>query len=338
MLFRELYRGVETWNRTKKRNAIFGQKEVRDRATSEWLRIDVPDRRIVSDDLWSAAHARIGKARANYLAGTQGARWGRPVSGTAAKYLLTGFGRCGVCGSGLTVRSRAHDSAPRSFRYVCSAHHYRGSAICPNGQELRLEAADATVIDLVRQDVLRPTVVEPAIRMALDTLMADAASRDDRRSGLQRQLAGVDGRIRQLTAAIEEGGDMPTLLAALRAREQERTALEVEVRSLASEAPARPRDRRTLERRLREHLTDWRGLLTADIANGRQVLEQVLGDRLTFTPTKDERGHRCYRMTGTFALGRVCSAILRSHGMASPTGFAKSWRLPIVGFSDLRSA
>jgi site-specific DNA recombinase len=321
VLFRELYRGVETWNRTKKRNATFGQKEVRDRAASEWLRVDMPERRIVSDELWSAAHARIAKARANYLAGTLGTRWGRPVSGTAAKYLLTGFGRCGVCGSGLTVRSRAHGNAPRSFRYVCSAHHYRGSAICPNGQELRLEVADATVIELVRHDVLRPTVVEPAIRMALDTLMADAATRNERRSGLQRQLAAIEGRIRQLTAAIEEGGHLPALLAALRAREQERTALEAEVRSLASEAQAPPRDRRALERRLREQLTDWQGLMSADIANGRQVLEQVLGDRLTFTPTKDERGQRCYRMTGTFAFGRLCSEILRSHGMASPTGF-----------------
>jgi site-specific DNA recombinase len=124
VLFRDLYRGVEWWNRTKKRNA-FGQVQVRDRDRIEWLRVDVPEWRIVPEALWEAAHARLAKARKNYLAGTQGARWGRPVTGTAAKYLLTGLGRCGVCGGGLTVRSRAHGKAQRSYRYVCSTHHYR---------------------------------------------------------------------------------------------------------------------------------------------------------------------------------------------------------------------
>jgi hypothetical protein len=50
------------------------------------------------------------------------------------------------------------------------------------------------------------------------------------------------------------------------------------------------------------------------------VLEVLLADRLVFTPTAGD-GVRCYALRGTFALGRICSGILRSHGMASPTGF-----------------
>jgi site-specific DNA recombinase len=320
VLYRELYRGVEVWNRTKKRNPTFGQKEVRDRASSEWLRVEVPDRRIVSDALWEAAHARLAKARANYLAGTDGARWGRPVGGTVSKYLLTGLGGCGVCGGGLTVRSRAHGKR-RSFRYVCAAHHYRGAAVCPNGQELRLELADTRILELVRDELLRPTVVEPAIRMAVETLMADGPRVDERRRQLQHQLASIEARIGQLTTAIEEGGPLTALLTALEAREKERSALRAEIRSLASAAPARPKDRRGLDGALRAKLADLRGMLTADIANARQALEHLLVERLVFTPTKDAVGERCYRMTGKFALGRICSEILSSQGMASPTGF-----------------
>lgn len=143
-----------------------------------------------------------------------------------------------MCGGDLTVRSRAHGNAPRSFRYVCSTHHYRGAAICPNGLELRLDVAEAVVLDLVRDDLLRPTVVEPAIRLALDTLLADAPKVDTRRRDLERQLGALDGKIGQLTAAIEAGANLPALLAALEARERERVSLQAELRSLAAVAPA----------------------------------------------------------------------------------------------------
>jgi hypothetical protein len=89
--------------------------------------------------------------------------------------------------------------------------------------------------------------------------------------------------------------------------------------ALANVAPTRPRDRRAIERRLREKLTDWRVMLAADTANARLILDQLLVGRLVFTPAEDT-GKPCYRMTGTFALGRTCSELLRSHGMASPGG------------------
>jgi site-specific DNA recombinase len=152
VLFRTLYRGVATWNRTKKRNA-FGQVQQRPRDPRDWLQVEVPEWQIVSDELWHAAHVRLQRARENYLAGTRGRVWGRPVTGTVAKYLLTGIARCGDCGTGLTVRSRAHGSK-RSFRYVCATHHYRGRAICANGLELRQPVADDSVLDLVEADIL----------------------------------------------------------------------------------------------------------------------------------------------------------------------------------------
>jgi hypothetical protein len=52
-----------------------------------------------------------------------------------------------------------------------------------------------------------------------------------------------------------------------------------------------------------------------------------------FTPTKDDAGAGCYRMAGTFALGRICSEILRSQGMASATGTAASW-IAVDGVTD----
>jgi site-specific DNA recombinase len=115
---------------------VFGQRHLNPRDPSEWVRLDAPELRIVPEALWLAAHARLNAARRVYLAGTEGDLWGRPPSGTVSKYLLTGIGRCGVCGGGLTVRSGKRSAGQRWHRYVCATHHYRGVAMCANGLEL----------------------------------------------------------------------------------------------------------------------------------------------------------------------------------------------------------
>jgi hypothetical protein len=60
MLRNERYRGVFVWNRTKKeRNPETGRKTRRPRPETEWKRIDVPDWRIVPEDLWERVQERI---------------------------------------------------------------------------------------------------------------------------------------------------------------------------------------------------------------------------------------------------------------------------------------
>jgi hypothetical protein len=49
----ELYRGVRYWNRTQKvLNPADGTKTKRAKPQSEWVRQEVPDLRIVADELW----------------------------------------------------------------------------------------------------------------------------------------------------------------------------------------------------------------------------------------------------------------------------------------------
>ena len=91
VLHRSLYRGEVVWNETKKRDAE-GDTAITARHKSEWLRLDRPELRIVSDDMWNAAHARIDMARADYNRQTHRRRhYHRDQD---SKYLLTGFGRC----------------------------------------------------------------------------------------------------------------------------------------------------------------------------------------------------------------------------------------------------
>ena len=152
VLYRELYRGEIVWNRTKKRDT-WGVKCQQQRPESEWVRVPAPELRIVDEELWDAAHARLAATRQTYLR-TQGGRlWGRPPSGLASKYLLTGLARCGICGGGLEVRSRQHGRR-REFFYSCSSFYRRGPQTCPNRYEIPMRTADAVVTEALLEEVV----------------------------------------------------------------------------------------------------------------------------------------------------------------------------------------
>jgi site-specific DNA recombinase len=80
ILHRDLYRGLITWNRSRKRNP-WGQVQQKSRPQTDWFTVPAPHLRIVSDDRWQAVHERLTTARQHYLRGTKGQLWGRPSRG-----------------------------------------------------------------------------------------------------------------------------------------------------------------------------------------------------------------------------------------------------------------
>ena len=80
-LHRPLYRGEVIWNKTQKRNAE-GRTAPTARPEAEWLRLDRPELRIVSDEAWS----RAGAARRDSVAARDGE--GRSSRGAPARQRL----------------------------------------------------------------------------------------------------------------------------------------------------------------------------------------------------------------------------------------------------------
>ena len=103
------------------------------RPEAEWLRVLVPELRIIDEALWPAAHAKIAAHRTLYRSATKGLRGGRPHVYVESKYLLPGLATCAYCGGGLTVRTDNHGSKGarrRAFFYACTSHYNRGPAAC----------------------------------------------------------------------------------------------------------------------------------------------------------------------------------------------------------------
>ena len=320
VLYRELYRGEIVWNRTKKRDT-WGVKCQRPRPESEWLRVPAPALRIVDEALWDAAHARLAATRQTYLR-TQGGRlWGRPPSGLASRYLLTGIARCGICGGGLEVRSRSHGRR-RAFYYSCSSFYRRGPEVCPNRYEIPMRTADAAVIEALLTELLTPDRLATVMKRLLARATAARDTPDTTRADVERQLADVEAALVRLTAAVAAGGDVPALVEAIKVHESRRVTLERRLEALRR--PAMTFDAR-LERRLGTAVAEWRGVLGRQVAQARQIVTKLLADRLTFVPERQNgRGGFRFQATGTvekLIAGVVPGELSTLQTVASPTGF-----------------
>lgn len=326
-LYRDLYRGEIVWNRSRKRDT-WGVAKQRRRPESEWIRVPAPELRIVGDEQWNAAHARLDATRQTYLRSTGGRLWGRPASGLAAKYLLSGLARCGVCGGGLEVRSRA-SGRQRAYYYSCSSYYRRGASVCPNRYEIPMQRADRAVIDALLEDLLTPDRLASIAARAIALARADRNRPDEGRDGVARQLTAVEGALRRLTDAVAAGGDLPALLDALKAQEGQRRLLQRRLEAIDRPVPAFDR---TLEARLRAAVAEWREVLSREVGQARQVVTKLLTDRLTIAPeSRDGRDGFRFRATGSVAklIAGVVPGDSYLQGMASPPGIGQvSVRLP----------
>ncbi len=318
ILFRDLYRGVITWNRSRKRNP-WGQHQQRARPTADWLEIPAPQLRIVSEAQWAAAHQRLAVSRAQYERDTHGQR--RPHRDRDSKYLLPGFGRCALCRGGLHVRSRSHGRR-RAFFYACTSHYNRGPEACPHVEQWPMEALDNAVLAKIAGDVLRPALVEEIVIEA--RAMFEASQRTDDRARLRRELETVEREQRRLTEAIAAGADAPVLIERLRVTEARRREIAALIEAQQTRhAPAW----REIECRVRQSVTDWRSLLTGDVGEARQGFRQLLRAPILFTPYV-EHGRRGIRFEGRIGLDAIIGGDVVTK-MASPSGPERLYSRPI---------
>ena len=317
VLHRDVYRGVLTWNKSKKRDAE-GQQRQCARPRSEWLSVPAEPLRLVSDAVWQAVHDRLRRVRADAVdAPPQIA--GR---GIRRRYLLAGFGRCAQCGGSMQAVSRA-SSAGRIVRYVCGTYWNRGATVCGNGLMADMVAADQAVRGILEREVLRPGVVDRALALAVSALQQAPSDRARLDRG-RAQLAAVDAELANLATAVARGGAVPALLEALQQREADRRRLVADLAVLQRSTTGRSRPPGDRRARLAGFLRDWDQLVRANTIEARAVLDGVLADRIRFEPDRDRRR---YRLTVPIAFDRVVGAALPELGrglqesMASPTGF-----------------
>jgi len=311
MVFRDLYRGRIIYGQTRwiDRRGTKGRER---RPESEWLVIEAPQLRIVPEELWTAAHARLERTRQTYTM-PHGPLGGRPEAGIESRNLLSGFLVCGTCGGSMhAIKRTSRRGAPRTY-YVCNGWRVNGT--CGNSWSLPLPDLDDVVVSALREDVLTPDLVDDVVTRALELSVEQSGALEGRRAGLEADLRRVESELGRLTEAIASGEALPTILEAIRARERRRADLRAQLEHVDGLSRAgTPMVTDALREELRERMTSWDDLLQSNPAEARPVLRKLLEGRLVLTP-KHRKGGRWYEITGQASYGALLAGVV---GLVAP--------------------
>ena len=189
-----------------------------------------------------------------------------------------------------------------SVFYGCLAHAKRGDTVCDNALVLPIERVDRAVQATLGKDVLRPAVVRAIIDGVFKALQPRNINANV--GTLRTELRTLDTKIANLTDAIEGGAVVAPLVTKLQARQKERDELLAAIG--AAEAVRQIAvDRPTVEGRVLEQVSKWQALLTANVADGRQALREVLDGPIHFAPDGKQYRFSGHNTTGQFIAGLV---------------------------------
>jgi site-specific DNA recombinase len=306
MLHRELYRGVVVWNRSQK-IVRAGTKKQRKRDQSEWIRIEAPELRIVSEDLWGRVKETLDARAAIFPRGSDRKLMGRPRHKDESSYLLVGFTKCSTCGGpvGTDLRGWGPAGARRSVaHYACLDSKRRGKAICINRVALRQDLLDRAILGAIG-NALDPAVLTAAVEKALARLAKRQLAHIERRAQVERELTQVQQRLDRLVDTLADGSlpadEIRTRLSIEKARKTALTADLTKLDRLARLATVKVDQ---IANQLRTRVRDVAGLLGRQTVQGRQMLRKILADKIELEPVGSGR-QRGYKFRGALSLERL---------------------------------
>jgi len=307
ILQNELYKGLLIYNRVRMvKDPETGKRISRINPKDEWITAEVPDLRIVSDELWD----RVQAIKARY--GSQPAHKSR-----RAKRLLSGLVCCGECGGSFTI--------VRPGKYGCATHREKGT--CTNGRQITADQLEDRVLSGIKEHLLDPELMAEFIREFHKELERLQDASTDKHSGAERQLAKVDTQIDRIVRAIAEGTDTPALRTALLNLEEKKVG--IEGRLAGFERPSvveLPQNLGDLYRRKVERLQNVLNAEDATRHDAVSILRSLI-DTIILRPGK-ERGNMmidvCGQPEGLFLLA------------SGKSSYTDNWMIKVVAEERFR--
>jgi site-specific DNA recombinase len=292
ILHNERYRGVVIWGKTQKVRSPETKKRIYRRiAPSEWRRREIPEQRIISDDLWNAVRGRMAAVNEMYSLELRrpGILRARAVS---SPYIFSGLLKCSLCGASITIVSGC--SRKRTdVRYGCSLHYNRGRGACGNKLLIPRRALESQLLAGLQAKVLHPDVVSYALKSFEAQLSQAFDRRRDESAAHRRRESEIERKIENLTRALADGYS-PAIRADL-TRLEEQLA---NIRRTGIAAEPAVVGRRMSETRgfVESRLKDLRTLFSAEAVTIRAEIAKHVRE-ITLTPEG-----RAYIASGTWDL------------------------------------
>jgi len=249
ILNNEKYVGRLIWNRsTWPRDPDQDAKQVRRELPEEkWVRRDVPELRIVPEELWEAVKARQAQ---------RSSRSRQVATVPAVPRLLSGLLVCGRCGARYVLRGRQ--------TYCCASRQNRGKVVCDCMATVNAAEAEQAILGLLEPLFCSEDVMQRLVAQVRDRLAKARVRRTERRSAetqLQSQLAKIETEIGRLVDWIVKGTLVEDLEQRMQAAQVRRDHLRGELARLA--AAEAPTGLEVLPSAVRKIVADLRGMLAA---------------------------------------------------------------------------
>lgn len=268
ILNNEAYVGRLYWNKTRKeKDPDSGRRTMRMRSRGDWMCVEVPELRIVPNELWDKVKARQAEVEKR----SKGARGGpRP------KYLFSTLLRCGVCGAHYMVRDRKY--------YACSFNRNRGPHVCPNGEVVRREALEERLLTVIEEEVFSPEALAYLTKRVNEALTRLSAQGVSERRALEAELQNAREELENIKTAIRRGVVTDTTREMLEEAERKVQTIRANV-GLAAE-PKIAVSVRALPSLVENYLRNLRSVLYRDTDRARLMLSRLVGD-IVLRPEED---------------------------------------------------
>ncbi|MBL8567926.1 MAG: recombinase family protein [Phreatobacter sp.] len=143
ILNNELYVGQIVWNKVSyPKDPDTGKHVTRRNPPSEWVRKEVPELRIIDQELWDRVKERQLATRHSHKLFWQHQR---------PRNLLSHLLKCGMCGGGMSKVSSGH--------FACSTARNKGEALCTNKRTVRQDALEHTVLEIIQNNLMDEKLV-----------------------------------------------------------------------------------------------------------------------------------------------------------------------------------
>ena len=220
ILNNELYVGRLVWNRLRYvKDPATGKRVSRLNPEAEWITHDVPDLRVIDDDLWSRVKTRQGEIDATPA--VQGIKQSRFWEKRRSTHLLTGKLTCGACGGTMIAAGRDY--------LACSNARKLGT--CDHRQGYRRGDIDEAVLALLRDRLMQPDAVAEFVSAYSASVNAERSKEVATRKQIKAALVTAERKLESLYGAIEDGLRTPGLLMRLEEAEAKKAELEAQLQA-----------------------------------------------------------------------------------------------------------
>ena len=271
ILNNHLYIGELIWNRQRFiKDPSTGKRVPRFNPESEWIRKDLPELRIVPQELWDAVKAkqRTLDRKSSSLGSLK-----RP------QYLLSGLLVCGECGGGYSKQN--------ADRYGCSTSRNKGESVCKNKKTIKASLLEELVLKALETNLMQDELLQVFCDEYKSRLNQLRSAQKSTLSKHKSELAKLEKEKANIIQAIKDGVPADLIkdeLAQTSARQDE---LKQQIAAQSKEL--RPLIHPAMGQRYRKAVNDLR--LSLKDGQGAEAKQHVraLIDKIVLTPKEDRK-------------------------------------------------